>query len=168
MRKTWQWIGVLGLALGLFRGTPAVAADAAHSGLPLLLSNRVGNLPEALEEGVNGWAFDPVSPAAVRQAVVKAFSTAPEQLREMGEKSCVRADRFWNTPRAVQNFLIRPIHGQRKATISAAGKRPFGPTDTRSKTALVRSATGTRRSNFPGKMTNIQTSSQVFLHLRIL
>jgi glycosyltransferase involved in cell wall biosynthesis len=89
----------------LYDPNPLSVVEAMHSGLPLLLSDRVGNLPEALAEGENGWGFTPSLPETVRRASELAFSATNERLRAMGAASRSRADRFWNTRRAVWEFL---------------------------------------------------------------
>lgn len=39
--------------------SPLSVIEALASGLPILVSNKIGNLPEVLVEGQNGWSFDP-------------------------------------------------------------------------------------------------------------
>lgn len=39
---------------------PLSVVEALHSGLPLLLSRRLGNASKALEESGNWWSFDPL------------------------------------------------------------------------------------------------------------
>ena len=84
---------------------PLSVVEAMHSGLPLLLSDRVGNFPEALAEGINGWGFDPGLPDAVRRATASAVAASTEQLRGMGEMSRCRAHTSWNTDQVVRDFL---------------------------------------------------------------
>lgn len=84
---------------------PLSVVEAMFSGLPVLLSCRVGNYPEALHEGINGWGLDPSDPGSVRRAVDKAFGASTEQLREMGLESIKMAKMFWDTKIAVNRFL---------------------------------------------------------------
>lgn len=84
---------------------PLAVVEAMHAGLPLLLSERVGNLPEALRAGENGWALDPANPASVRAAVRAAFSAAPERLKAMGARSRQIAAEQWGSRTAVRRFL---------------------------------------------------------------
>lgn len=84
---------------------PLSVVEAMHSGLPLLLSNRVGNFPEALAEGENGWGFNPGDQDMVRAAAAKAFTASAEQLVAMGRQSKLRAMEFWNSGKAIRDFV---------------------------------------------------------------
>jgi len=48
-----------------------VVNEAAASGLPLIVSNRCGCAPELVHDGVNGFTFDPLDPAALTAALEK-------------------------------------------------------------------------------------------------
>lgn len=84
---------------------PLSVVEAMHSGLPLLLSNRVGNFPEALAEGDNGWGFEPDAPDLLAAAAAKALSASADQLAEMGRQSKSRALKFWCTDTAISSFV---------------------------------------------------------------
>ena len=84
---------------------PLSVVEALHSGLPLLLSDRVGNYPEALGETENGWGFDPRDAHATATAAESAFRSRPETLVEMGLASKKRAVRHWSSESAVDTFL---------------------------------------------------------------
>lgn len=93
------------LLASLYDPNPLSVVEAMHSGLPLLLSNRVGNFPEALADKENGWGFDPGAPNLMHAAASSAFGAPAEQLAEMGRKSKSRALSFWNTDTAIRNFV---------------------------------------------------------------
>ncbi len=57
--------------------SPLSVVEALWSSRPLLLSNRVGNLNEALEEGINGYSFD-----VLRLDDVKVIDNAIENTNE--------------------------------------------------------------------------------------
>jgi hypothetical protein len=76
-----------------------------HSGLPILVSDRIGNYPEAYRQGVNGWSFDPFQKENVQAAAMSAFSAPTDQLREMGRQSQLIAAGFWGSLNAVDRFL---------------------------------------------------------------
>lgn len=76
-----------------------------HAGLPLLVSNRIGNYPEALREGLNGWGFDPTNASGVQSAVHAALHAPDEQLLQMGRESHSIAASVWGSVRAVDAFL---------------------------------------------------------------
>lgn len=84
---------------------PLSVVEAMHSGLPLLLSDRVGNFPEALAEGGNGWGFSPVDAAAATHAAAQALGAPAGQLENMGRESQRRAQKYWGTAAAVARFL---------------------------------------------------------------
>lgn len=84
---------------------PLSVVEALHSGLPLLLSQRVGNFPEALEEGQNGWGFDPDDATSAPQAGMESFAAPSETLESMGRRSKELAEAFWSTRSAVARFL---------------------------------------------------------------
>jgi glycosyltransferase involved in cell wall biosynthesis len=79
--------------------------EALHSGLPILVSNRIGNYPEALREGENGWGLDPMDPESVRAAARAAFGSSPEQRAAMGERSREIGVGHWSSRPAVERFL---------------------------------------------------------------
>lgn len=84
---------------------PLSVIEALHSGLPLLVSSRVGNFPEAIEEGINGWAFDPANSDAAQHAISQAFATDKATLSSMGVRSQTKAKAFWASHQAVDRFL---------------------------------------------------------------
>lgn len=87
---------------------PLSVIEACHSGLPLLLSRRLGNCPEALIDGKNGWAFDPGDAASIRSAV-DAFVQAPaSQLEQMGQMSASIGQHHFSTTATVVR-LIRSL-----------------------------------------------------------
>jgi glycosyltransferase involved in cell wall biosynthesis len=79
--------------------------EALHSGLPLLVSHRIGNHAEAIREGENGWTVDPVDEASVLRGIRAAFGASPEALRAMGEVSRAQARRTWRSEPAIDAFL---------------------------------------------------------------
>ncbi len=63
-----------------------VVNEAAAAGLPLLLSERCGCVPELLLEGENGYAFDPCSEASLA-GLMRDIAAAPDRAKEMGRAS---------------------------------------------------------------------------------
>ncbi|MEZ0314469.1 MAG: glycosyltransferase family 4 protein [Myxococcota bacterium] len=88
----------------LYDPNPLSVVEALHAGLPLLVSRRLGNLPEALRQGENGFSFEPDDSADALRAAKAAFEASREKLAIMGQSSLVRA-RFWQTEGAVARFL---------------------------------------------------------------
>jgi glycosyltransferase involved in cell wall biosynthesis len=84
---------------------PLSVIEAMHSGLPLLVSKRIGNYPEALQVGVNGWGIDPSSADEIRTVCSEAFNCSTDKLKEMGRASARLAGANWNTGTAITNFV---------------------------------------------------------------
>jgi glycosyltransferase involved in cell wall biosynthesis len=82
---------------------PLSVVEAMHSGLPLLVSRRIGNFPEALHD--NGWALDPFDAEDVRRATREAFAADLPRLAAMGARSRALAAETWASERAVGRFL---------------------------------------------------------------
>jgi glycosyltransferase involved in cell wall biosynthesis len=63
-----------------------VVNEAMASGLPVLVSNRCGCAPDLVQEGVNGFTFDPYDVEELAQLMLK-LSTLNSQLSTMGAAS---------------------------------------------------------------------------------
>lgn len=84
---------------------PLSVVEALHSGLPIALSDRAGNVEEAVTENRNGWRL-PVLCADSYKAVLKGiFETSAETLRGMGRCSKLENAVFWDTEKSIANFL---------------------------------------------------------------
>lgn len=70
----------------LFEGYPNVVAEAMSCGLPILCSNVYEN-PYIVEEGVNGFLFDPKKPEAIADAIKKMVRLSYENRQEMGKRN---------------------------------------------------------------------------------
>lgn len=70
----------------LFEGYPNVVAEAMSCGLPILCSNVYEN-PYIVEEGVNGFLFDPKKPEAIVDAIKKMVGLSYENRLEMGKRN---------------------------------------------------------------------------------
>lgn len=70
----------------LFEGYPNVVAEAMSCGLPILCSNVYEN-PYIVEEGVNGFLFDPKKPEAIANAIKKMVRLSYENRQEMGKRN---------------------------------------------------------------------------------
>ncbi len=64
-----------------------VLNEAMASGLPVLSSNNVGAAEELLEEGVNGWTFDPNSVESMAQALLRVTKLSGDERNRMGIES---------------------------------------------------------------------------------
>lgn len=70
----------------LFEGYPNVVAEAMSCELPILCSNVYEN-PYIVEEGVNGFLFDPNKPEAIADAINKMANLTHEERLEMGKRN---------------------------------------------------------------------------------
>jgi glycosyltransferase involved in cell wall biosynthesis len=84
---------------------PLTVIEACHAGLPLLISRRLGNYPETLQEGENGWAFNPNDPSSIREALESAVSTSRKELESMGSFSSEIGEQTFGTRKAVRRFV---------------------------------------------------------------
>jgi glycosyltransferase involved in cell wall biosynthesis len=79
--------------------------EAMHSRLPVVVSSRIGNLPEAVREPRNGWVVDPERPETIRAAFREVTQRSHADLRAMGQHSQRFAAEFWASRPAVERFL---------------------------------------------------------------
>ena len=84
---------------------PLSVIEALWAGLPLLISNRVGNHCEALLPGENGWLFDPESAGDIQKAVKEWFVAPSEKIQQFGKVSAQIAEDRFSTEKVVYNFL---------------------------------------------------------------
>jgi len=84
---------------------PLSVVEALFTGLPILVSNRIGNFSEALRPEKNGWGLDPNDEINVRKAVQAAFGASSETLAVMGRRSTEIARSFWSSEKSINSFL---------------------------------------------------------------
>lgn len=92
---------------------PLSPIEAMHTGLPLLISRRLGNFPEAMVEDQNGYSFDPMDGSSIVEALERIASADEHRLSQMGEASRQLAAERWGSDRAVARFLEPIIAGRR-------------------------------------------------------
>lgn len=83
----------------LYEGIPNTICEAMACGKPILMSDvcDAGNL---VKEGKNGFLFFPEDPSAIAEAICKFASLTAREKQEMGERSRVMAEQYFN----VQKF----------------------------------------------------------------
>jgi glycosyltransferase involved in cell wall biosynthesis len=64
-----------------------VVNEAMASGLPVLVSNRCGCAQDLVQDGVNGFSFDPYSVDELAQLMLRLTETPKHRLSEMGDAS---------------------------------------------------------------------------------
>jgi glycosyltransferase involved in cell wall biosynthesis len=80
-----------------------VVTEAAASGLPLVLSDRVGAAYDLLRDGENGLLV-PADDVAAAARAIRTLAEDPELRRRMGERSRELV-RGWGYEPSVENFL---------------------------------------------------------------
>jgi glycosyltransferase involved in cell wall biosynthesis len=92
----------------LFEPYGLSTVEALWAGLPLIVSDRVGSVPEVLESDANGWSFDPSDAVRIENVLDAAVEAGPAELARMG--SCSREiaqDRF--DSRAVSDSFVEQL-----------------------------------------------------------
>lgn len=84
---------------------PLVVIEASFAKLPLLLSDRVGCHPEALQPGQNGLLFDPRSSESLQNALQTFLQASPSERQAMGEHSLENAQSVFSTRRVLPHFV---------------------------------------------------------------
>lgn len=64
-----------------------VVNEATAAGLPVIISEACGCVPELVEEGVNGYTFDPGHPELLAQKLLLISSQPEDQRKAMGQAS---------------------------------------------------------------------------------
>ena len=90
---------------------PISVIEAMWAGLPLLLSSRVGNYPECLDHGRNGFLFDSRDPESIANAISRWLALSPAALNSFGEKSLQIARSEFDPDTVVSNFLDDVLQG---------------------------------------------------------
>jgi glycosyltransferase involved in cell wall biosynthesis len=78
----------------LYEPWGVVVHEMASLGKPLLLSNAVGAKHDLLEEGMNGYSFDPTSSSELKKNLLTIFQSSHEELQTIGNKSSEMASQF--------------------------------------------------------------------------
>jgi len=71
-----------------------VVNEAMAAGLPIIVSDAVGALPDLLAEGENGWYFDHQSKASLVETLNRLNEVSPDQLKAMGEQSTQKISHY--------------------------------------------------------------------------
>jgi glycosyltransferase involved in cell wall biosynthesis len=68
--------------------SPLSPIEALAANLPLLVSSRIGNYMDVINEGLNGWGYDPLNEKELVEELVKKISKLTRgELAEMGKRS---------------------------------------------------------------------------------
>lgn len=80
-----------------------VVNEAMASGLPVLVSNRCGCVPDLVKEGVNGFTFDPYNIEEMAELMLRVSKLEARELERMGEASR-RIIAHWGPERFAQGL----------------------------------------------------------------
>lgn len=83
---------------------PLSVIEGLWAGLPVLVSNRCGNWPEAVEERKNGWVVDPASRLSMSAAFADMVAMSPAQMTDLGLASAHLARRRFASKPAASAF----------------------------------------------------------------
>lgn len=83
---------------------PLTVIEALHSGLALLISNRCGNVVEAVKVGENGFSFDPIDQESVQLAMNMILKRKAE-IPIMSSRSCVLAAEEFDLVNSIEKFV---------------------------------------------------------------
>ena len=84
---------------------PLSVPEALHSGLPVALSDQLGNVEEGVTDGENGWVLPVLKKDEYKKALIKVFSASFEELKHKGSNSLLKNARFWSSDKSINNFL---------------------------------------------------------------
>lgn len=97
-----------------------VVNEAMACGLPVLVSNRCGCAPDLVQEGANGFTFDPARPEAIAEALLKLPKDA-QALSRLGQRSKEIVEDW--SPQAFGEGLLAAA----RLAVARQGREDFGP-----------------------------------------
>jgi len=102
----WSYAQAEGFCLpSISDPNPLSVIEACWAGLPLLLSSRVGNHPECLQTGRNGFLFDPTKAESIAASVSQWLALSRTELTTFGEISLEIARSRFDPDTVVSTFL---------------------------------------------------------------
>lgn len=84
---------------------PLTCIEALWSGLPLLVSKHVGNYPEVIEQGHNGYVFDYAAPTEAVEILTKLISASDEWKQKARECSLQIASKYYDPAKVVKRLV---------------------------------------------------------------
>ena len=88
----------------IYDPNPLSVIEALHTGLPIALSDKAGNIEEGVEEGKNGWKLPVGNSDKFVEILKEIFSCSREKLAIMGKWSYEHNAKFWSTDKSISNF----------------------------------------------------------------
>lgn len=87
-----------------WEGWPVAVVEAMTAGLPVVASDCSGR-PRGFRDGEHGWIVPTGDVAALRDALSRALSRSPRELREMGARARALARRHYDVRRLGERFV---------------------------------------------------------------
>jgi len=84
---------------------PLSVVEALWAGLPILMSDRCGNWPEAVGKHGNGWVVDPADAQGMGTAFLQLVGLSSPDLERMGLRSGHIAEQSFSTRSSVSRFV---------------------------------------------------------------
>ncbi len=84
---------------------PLTCIEALWSGLPLLVSKHVGNYPEVIDNGKNGYVFDYAKPAEAVSMITKLLHSSSEWKQNASKCSLMIASRYYAPEKVVKRLV---------------------------------------------------------------
>ncbi len=103
--REWLAISDCFLLPSLSDSNPLSNIEAAWAGLPLCVSEYVGNWPELVEDGVNGVVFDTLNKASVCEKIRFMIDQDKAWLEQAGAISCQKANEGFDSEKETRKFL---------------------------------------------------------------
>lgn len=85
-------------------GFPNALSEAMCCGLPVLAGNVCDN-PFIIDEGVNGFMFDPYDPNDIARVIYNMLTLSKDDRQKMGIKSRTKAEDLFNKEKFVQQYI---------------------------------------------------------------
>jgi len=85
--------------------SPLTPIEAIASGLPILVSSRIGNLEDVLVEDINGWSYDPIDELDRGRELIRKISQLPiEDFQKFSKNSFFQYHKMFNTDVCLEKY----------------------------------------------------------------
>lgn len=84
---------------------PLTCIEALWSGLPMLVSKHVGNYPEVIDSGKNGYVFDYDKPEEAIELITKLLASSPEWRENARKYSLAIASKYYDPKKVVKRLI---------------------------------------------------------------
>lgn len=87
-----------------YENAPLAILEAFAAGKPVLGSN-IGGIPEMIEDGVNGFLFEPFNPVSLAERIHKLFALPEDAIISMGVAGREKAEKQFNLERHLKLLM---------------------------------------------------------------